>query len=95
MPPVMPLDIQWFIYALVSNEALTQGDAQAIYRSLGLRANLEDFAQLVLEQLADGMSDEDALSSIRITFGHQNTLEEINYVCDILLKIIYQLREIS
>ena len=59
MPPVMPLEIQWFIYALVSNEALTQSDAQAIYRSLGLRANLEDFAQLVLEQLAAGMSEED------------------------------------
>ena len=60
MPPVMPLDIQWFIYALVSNEALTQSDAQAIYRSLGLRANLEDFAQLVLDQLVVGMEDEDA-----------------------------------
>ena len=60
MPPVMPLEIQWFIYALVSNEALTQSDAQAIYRSLGLRANFEDFAQLVLEQLTAGMSDEDA-----------------------------------
>ena len=60
MPPVMPLEIQWFIYALVSNDALSQSDAQAIYRSLGLRANLEDFAQLVLDQLADGMSSEDA-----------------------------------
>ena len=60
MPPVMPLEIQWFIYALVSNEALTQSDAQAIYRSLGLRANLENFAQLVLEQIAAGMEEEDA-----------------------------------
>ena len=60
MPPVMPLEIQWFIYALVSNEALSQSDAQAIYRSLGLRANFEDFAQLVLEQLTVGMGEDDA-----------------------------------
>ena len=59
MPPVMPLDIQWFIYALVSNEALSQSDAQAIYRSLGLRANLEDFAQLVLDQLSAEMTEEE------------------------------------
>ncbi|MBR7105267.1 MAG: PilT/PilU family type 4a pilus ATPase [Lentisphaeria bacterium] len=59
MPPVMPLEIQWFIYALVSNDALTQSDAQALYRSLGLRANLEDFAQLVLDHLSAGLGDED------------------------------------
>ena len=59
MPPVMPLDIQWFIYALVSNEIFTQMEAQAVYRSLGLRANLGDFAQLVLDQLSEGLGEED------------------------------------
>lgn len=41
------------------------------------------------------LSDEEALSSIRITIGHQNTFEEIEYVCDMLPKIIKTLRNIS
>lgn len=43
---------------------------------------------------AIGLTDEEALSSIRITLGYQNTLEEIEYVCDILPKIINRLRTI-
>ena len=43
---------------------------------------------------AIGLTDEEALSSIRLTLGHQNTFEEIEYVCDILPKIIYRLRTI-
>lgn len=42
-----------------------------------------------------GLSNEQALSSIRITLGHENTKEEIYYVCDILPKIIKRLREFS
>lgn len=60
MPPVIPLDVQWFIYALVSNEAVSQADAQAMYESLGPDAGLQDFAQLVLDRLAEGLSEEDA-----------------------------------
>lgn len=41
-----------------------------------------------------GLTDEEALSSIRITLGHQNTFEEIEYVCDIMPKIINRLRAI-
>jgi cysteine desulfurase len=41
-----------------------------------------------------GLTDEEALSSIRITLGHENTFEEINYVCEILPKIINVLRTI-
>lgn len=44
---------------------------------------------------AIGLTDEEALSSIRITLGYQNTFEEIEYVCDILPKIIARLREIN
>ena len=42
-----------------------------------------------------GLTNEEALSSIRITIGHQNTLEEIEYACDMLPKIIKTLRDIS
>ncbi|MBQ9501268.1 MAG: PilT/PilU family type 4a pilus ATPase [Lentisphaeria bacterium] len=62
MSPVMPLDVQWFIYALVSNEAVSQADAQTMYESLGPGAGLQDFAQLVLDRLVEGMSEEDAQS---------------------------------
>ena len=44
---------------------------------------------------AIGLTDEQAISSVRITLGHQNTLEEINYVCDIFPKIIERLRQIA
>lgn len=44
---------------------------------------------------AIGLTDEEALSSIRITIGHQNTFEEIEYTCDMLPKIIKTLRDIG
>lgn len=43
---------------------------------------------------AIGLTDEEALSSIRITLGHENTEEEIDYCCDIFPKIINRLRTI-
>lgn len=42
-----------------------------------------------------GLTNEEALSSIRITIGHQNTFEEIEYVRDMLPKIILRLRAIN
>lgn len=44
---------------------------------------------------AIGLTDEQALSSIRITLGHENTMDEIYYVCEMLPKIIKRLREIN
>lgn len=43
---------------------------------------------------AIGLTDEEALSSVRITLGHENTLEEIDYVCRTLPKLIARLRTI-
>lgn len=43
---------------------------------------------------AIGLTDEEALSSIRITLGHENTEDEIDYCCDIFPKIINRLRTI-
>ena len=31
----MPLDIQWFIFALVTNGALTRTEAEQLYATLG------------------------------------------------------------
>ena len=41
---------------------------------------------------AIGLTDEEALSSIRISIGRNNTEEEIDYVCEMLSKIIKRLR---
>ena len=42
---------------------------------------------------AIGLSDEEALNSIRITIGHQNTIEEIEYAADIIKQLIKRIRE--
>ena len=42
---------------------------------------------------AIGLSDEEALSSIRITIGHQNTEEEIDTAADTITKLIARIRE--
>ena len=44
---------------------------------------------------AIGLTDEESLSSIRITLGPQNTEEEINYVCNLFPKIIDRLRKVG
>ena len=41
---------------------------------------------------AIGLSDEEALSSIRITIGHQNTEEEINQAANIITKLVERIR---
>ena len=43
---------------------------------------------------AIGLSDEEALSSIRISIGRYNTEEEIDYVCDLFPKMIDHLRKL-
>ncbi len=55
----MPLDVQWFIFALVSNGAMTKAEAEQLFASLGT-PDLTDYAQAVLDKLAAGLSQEDA-----------------------------------
>ncbi len=42
---------------------------------------------------AIGLTDEEALSSVRITIGHSNTIEEINTAANIITKLIERIRE--
>ena len=42
---------------------------------------------------AIGFSDEEALNSIRITIGQQNTLEEINTAAEVITKLVERIRE--
>jgi cysteine desulfurase len=41
---------------------------------------------------AIGLTDEEALSSVRITIGHTNTEEEINQVANIITKLVERIR---
>ena len=41
---------------------------------------------------AIGLSDEDALNSVRITIGHENTEEEINEAAEIITKLVERIR---
>ena len=42
---------------------------------------------------AIGLTDEEALNSIRITIGHTNTHEEINQAADIITQLVQRIRE--
>jgi cysteine desulfurase len=41
---------------------------------------------------ANGLSDAEALNSVRITIGHQNTEEEIDIATDIITKLVERIR---
>jgi cysteine desulfurase len=45
--------------------------------------------------VAMGLSSEEAHGSLRITLGHENTLDEVDYFLDVLPGIIADLRRIS
>ena len=62
MPTEMPLDVQWLVYALVSNQALTAEDAAALWQELPEGAGLGEFAQEVLNRLAEGLEEEESQS---------------------------------
>ena len=72
----MPVDVQWFIYALISNGALSAEDAVAIYNSIGEGCTLESYAQVVLEQMAAGISEEE--DSCRKSEGQTQLPEGLN-----------------
>ena len=56
----MSIEIQWFIYALVSNGTMQPEDAVAIYSSLGDDVSLESYAQAILELMAAECDEETA-----------------------------------
>ena len=68
----MPLDIQWFIFALISNGAISAEDADSLYQSLEGTPDLESYAQLVLDRMITGLSEED----------QQSVLEQVQAVID-------------
>lgn len=72
-------------------DVVAMADHYGIYISSGSACN-EGNAKPSHVLKAIGLTDEEALSSIRITLGHQNTFEEIELACDILPKIIERLR---
>ena len=68
----MSVDIQWFIYALVSNGVLSPEDAVAVFSSLGDDVSLETYAQAMLELMTAECDEESA----------NDALAQIQSVCD-------------
>ena len=68
----MSVDIQWFIYALVSNGVLSPEDAVAVFSSLGDDVTLEAYAQAILELMTAECDEESA----------NDALAQIQSVCD-------------
>ena len=68
----MSVDIQWFIYALVSNGVLSPEDAVAVFSSLGDDVTLETYAQAILELMTAECDEESA----------NDALAQIQSVCD-------------
>ncbi len=56
----MQLDVQWFIYALVSNEVKSVDEAVSLYYDLGDGTDLGSYAQAVLDGMVSGMSEVEA-----------------------------------
>ena len=69
----MSIEIQWFIYALISNGALAPEDAVSIYVSLGDEPTLEGYAQSVLELMAANCTEEEAAALL------EQIQEVVNY----------------
>lgn len=76
MTPDVPLEIQWFAYALADNEVLTDEDAQSFWESLDRTGDLAVFAQAVLDQLCQGLSEDD-----QIAWGEQ-IQSLVDYACE-------------
>jgi cysteine desulfurase len=63
-----------------------------IYISAGSACN-EGISEPSHVLTAIGLSKEEALSSVRITLGHQNTEEEIDTAADIITKLVERIRD--
>ena len=55
----VPLEIQWFAYALADNGMLTDESAQTFWESLGKTEDLGVFAQAVLDQILQSVPEEE------------------------------------
>ena len=64
MPNTTPAEIQWFIYALADNGVLSVPDGFKLFHSLPEGSGLEEYAQNVLDRLAEGVSEEEAVEII-------------------------------
>ena len=60
MPDYTPADVQWFIYALADNGAMSAADGFQLYHSLPDGSGLGEYAQSVLDRLAQDADESSA-----------------------------------
>ena len=76
MTPDVPLEIQWFVYALVENEMLSDSDAQALWESLDRPAELEVFAENILAQFCESLPEDEQAAWV------EQIQALVNYACE-------------
>ena len=64
MRPDTPLEIQWLAYALAVNNALDAASAQQLHENLNYTADLAEFAEAILAQMCENMTDEEAEATV-------------------------------
>ena len=89
----------------IDNEILNIGfemiDSESLLMILELEGIAVSFGYACTSGVAEkshvlkaiGLSDTDALNSVRITIGHQNTEEEIDMATDIITQLVERIRE--
>lgn len=87
----VPGNINLRIHGISGARLVTLCSLYGIYISSGSACN-EGNAEPSHVLKAIGCSDEEALSSVRITLGYENTEEEIDYATDIITKLVERIR---
>ena len=85
-------NLNYRIDGVLGQKLVTLCDLCGVCISSGSACN-EGQAQPSHVLKAIGLSDEEALNSIRITIGYQNTIEEIDTAADIITKLVERIRE--
>ena len=84
-----------FSFAYIEGESLImQLDMKGIAASTGSACSTDDLEPSHV-LLAMGLKHEEAHGSLRLTLGKYNTKEDVNYVLEVLPKVVKRLREIS
>ena len=76
MTPDVPLEIQWFVYALTDAGIVEDDDAQQLWVDLGQPDDVSYFAETVLNQLCESLPEEEQQAWV------ERIQEYIDYACE-------------
>ncbi len=76
MTPDVPLEIQWFVYALTDAGILEDEDAQQLWEDLGQTDDVSYFAETILNQLCESLPEDEQQEWV------DRIQEYIDYACE-------------